>query len=165
MTSLTNECAHEVLDVVPAIMRVIRAEMRRHRSSDLSVPQFRALAFINNNSGCSLITVAEHLGLTSPSACRMVDGLVARTLVSRQTSVKDRRMINLSLTEVGISMLETSRKGTMENLALILSALTPTEQSTIMDSMKILRPLFTNHKSNEIIQNGGNLASYVNSGN
>ena len=152
MTSSTDECAHEVLDVIPAVMRVIRAEMRSHRSSDLSVPQFRALTFINNNSGTSLLSVAEHLGLTSPSACRMIDVLVGRGLVSRQTSVKDRRMINLSLTEVGSSMLEQARKGTMENLAKIFSSLTSTEQSAIMAAMKIMRPLFAKNKPVETIQ-------------
>lgn len=161
----TNECAHEVLDVIPAIMRVIKAEMRRHRSSDLSVPQFRALAFINNNPGTSLLTVAEHLGLTSPSACRMIDVLVERGLVSRQVSLKDRRMINLSLTDEGLSILEKSRKGTMENLATIFSILTPTERSTIMDAMKLLRPLFADYKVIETIQTGGDLVSYVDTGN
>ena len=165
MIASTSECAREVLDVVPAIMRVIRAEMRRHRSSDLSVPQFRAMTFINRNPGCSLLTVAEHLGLTSPSACRMIDILVGRGLVSRQISIKDRRMINLSMTDNGQSILEISRKGTMENLATIFSSLTPSEQSIIMDAMKILRPVFSDHKTIETIQNGGNLVDYVDSGN
>jgi DNA-binding MarR family transcriptional regulator len=165
MITSTSECAREVLDVVPAIMRVIRTEMRRHRSSDLSVPQFRAMTFINRNPGCSLLTVAEHLGLTSPSACRMIDILVGRELVYRQISLKDRRMINLSMTDKGQSILEISRKGTMENLATILSSLTPSEQSTIMDAMKILRPVFSDHKTNETIQSGGNLVDYVDSGN
>jgi DNA-binding MarR family transcriptional regulator len=156
MIESQNECAREVLDVVPAVMRVIRAEMRRHRSLDLSVPQFRTLTFINNNPGSSLLTLAEHLGLTSPSACRMIDVLVGRGLVSRQTSLKDRRMITLTLTEVGLSMLENSRKGTMENLALIFSSLSPVEKSAIMDAMKIMRPLFANYKIIETTQTGGN---------
>ena len=151
MVNAINECSREVLDVVPSIMRVIRSEMRRHRSSDLSVPQFRALTFISKHPGSSLLTVAEHLGLTSPSACRMIDVLVGRGLISRQASLKDRRMINLSLTDQGQSILEISRKGTMGNLEMILSSTTPTEQSTIMDAMKILRPLFADYKSIETI--------------
>ncbi|HMD89417.1 MAG TPA: MarR family transcriptional regulator [Anaerolineaceae bacterium] len=151
MIESENECAREVLDVIPAVMRAIRTEMRSHRSSDLSVPQFRALTFINKNPGSSLLSLAEHLGLTSPSACRMIDGLVGRGLVARQTSLKDRRMVNLSLTEAGISMLEISRKGTLENLAMIFSSLTLAEQNTIMDAMKIMRPLFANYKITETV--------------
>ena len=159
MVETAKECAREVLDVVPAVMRVIRADMRSHRSSDLSIPQFRALTFINKYPGTSLLTVAEHLGLTSPSTCRMIDVLVARGLVLRQTSIKDRRMINLSLTDMGSAMLEICRKGTMENLANIFNSLSPTDQSTIMDAMKIMRPLFASNKAVEIletVQPGGN---------
>jgi len=81
----------------------------------------------------------------------MIDVLVGRGLISRQASLKDRRMINLSLTDQGQSILEISRKGTMGNLEMILSSTTPTEQSTIMDAMKILRPLFADYKSIETI--------------
>ena len=41
----SDTIAREVLDVVPVIMRTIRAEMRSRRSSDMSVGQFRGTAF------------------------------------------------------------------------------------------------------------------------
>ena len=63
MDSSTKAVAHELLDVVPVIMRTIRTEMRSQRSADLAVPQFRALLFINQNPGSSLLAVAHHLGL------------------------------------------------------------------------------------------------------
>ena len=43
MKATTDECAHAILEVAPAIMRTIRTEMRSHRTPDLSIPQFRAL--------------------------------------------------------------------------------------------------------------------------
>ena len=44
----------QVLEVVPTVMRFIRTQMRSHRSLDLSVPQFRALVFIERTDGASL---------------------------------------------------------------------------------------------------------------
>jgi DNA-binding MarR family transcriptional regulator len=41
MDSSSDIVAREILDIVPVIMRVIRAEMRNHRSADLAIPQFR----------------------------------------------------------------------------------------------------------------------------
>ncbi|MDR3575117.1 MAG: MarR family transcriptional regulator [Anaerolineaceae bacterium] len=161
----TYNCAYEVLDVIPSIMRAIRHEMRRYRGLDLSIPQFRTLTFINNHPGISLSTLADHLGLTSPSACRMIDLLVGRDLVLRQASTKDRRQINLSLTEKGQSILETSRNGTMGHLAVIFSSLTPIEQSKIINVMQILRPLFANQQYIEPIQSGGNINIYADSEN
>ncbi|MGA2378038.1 MAG: MarR family transcriptional regulator, partial [Spirochaetia bacterium] len=68
MTRKEDECAREVLDVVPSVMRFIRTEMRSHRALDLTVPQFRSLVIIERAAGTSLTGVAEHLGLTPPSA-------------------------------------------------------------------------------------------------
>ena len=49
-----DECARQLLDTTPQVMRFIRAEMRSHRGHDLSVPQFRTLTFINRNPEVSL---------------------------------------------------------------------------------------------------------------
>jgi hypothetical protein len=59
MTTSADKSAHELLEVVPIVIRVIRAQMRRHRSLALTVPQFRALVFIGDNPGTSLSQVAE----------------------------------------------------------------------------------------------------------
>src|SRR6266536_982420 len=99
--STANECAGELLEVVPLIMRYIRIEMRRSRGSDLTVPQFRTLAFLTTNEGASLSSLADHIGLTLPSASKLVDGLVERKLVQRKTCPDDRRRMTLLLTGSG----------------------------------------------------------------
>ena len=43
-----DDCAREVLEVVPLIMRAIRTDMRSHRTPDLSVPQFRRSARVQD---------------------------------------------------------------------------------------------------------------------
>jgi hypothetical protein len=47
MTIDPEESARKLLEVVPITMQDIRSEMRRRRTIDLTVPQFRALAFVN----------------------------------------------------------------------------------------------------------------------
>ena len=79
-----DECARQILEIVPMVMRAIRTEIRSHRGSELSVPQFRVLIFLNRHEGASLSDIAEHLGLTLPSTSKMIDGLVARNMVTRQ---------------------------------------------------------------------------------
>ena len=49
MTVDLEESARKLLEVVPIIMQDIRSEMRSRRSIDLTVPQFRVLAFVNRN--------------------------------------------------------------------------------------------------------------------
>lgn len=137
-----EECAQELLEIVPLVMRSIRAEVRRQRSHDLSMPQFRSLGFINRNPGTQLSTLAEHLGLTPPSTSRLVDGLVERRLVERQLSDRDRRCITLHLTESGRSLLEASYQASRTTLSSQLAGLTEQDRADIVQAMRLLRQVF-----------------------
>lgn len=146
MPTTPEVCAQEMLDVVPQIMRAIRAEMRRHRTADLSVPQFRTLAFIDRGDQPSLSAVAEHIGLTLPSMSKIVDGLVARKLVTRETHPADRRRLVLALTRSGQTALATSRRATRACLAEDLATLSDAERANIVRALETLRPLFAAKK-------------------
>jgi MarR family transcriptional regulator for hemolysin len=132
-----------MLDTVPLIMRTIRSEMRSHRTPDLTVPQFRALAFLRRHAGASLSEAAEHMGLTLPSMSRIVDGLVVRHLVVRQTPPEDRRRVSLALTASGQEILQLARKATQACLAEALMTLSEAQRASIIEAMRTLRPLFT----------------------
>lgn len=142
MNTSPDVIAREILDIVPVVMRLIRTEMRSQRSADLAVPQFRALLFISQNPGSSLLSVAHHLGLTSPTVCRIVDGLVLKRLVRREPSLQDRRKVTLTLTAQGVEILEQARNGTQARLAEVLSPLNPQEGQTVLQAMQLLQPLF-----------------------
>jgi len=142
MTINQDDCAREILEVVPLIMQALRSEMRSHRGPELSVPHFRVLAYLNRNEGASLSDVADYVGLRLPSMSTLVDGLVTRGLVSRQPSPKDRRRIALCLTARGRSTLAAARRATQAGLARLLTALSPDEQVTVANAMRALRPLF-----------------------
>ena len=135
-------CAREILDTVPLIMRTIRGEIRRHRSSDLTVPQLRSLAYLNRCPGSGLAGLAEHLGLTPPSTCTLVDGLVARSLVVRQTAPDDRRRIALTLSDQGRSLLMLAQSGAHASLSNMLARLTDEECRQVVEALNILRPIF-----------------------
>jgi len=136
-------CAQAILDVVPQVMRTIRTEMRKHRTADLSVPQFRTLAFIDRNAKASLSDAADHIGLTLPSMSKIVDGLVTRKLITRQTDPTDRRRLTLALTRSGLAALDASRTATRACLAESLAALTDAERASVVKAMEALRPIFS----------------------
>jgi MarR family transcriptional regulator for hemolysin len=150
MSISPDECAHEVLEVVPLVMRTIRAEMRSHRTPDLSVPQFRALAFLNRCEGASLSDVAEHIGLRLPSVSKLMDGLVERSLVKRETHPDDRRRVTLALTARGRTMLQTAHEATRACLAGRLATLPVSERAAVAQAMRILHPLFVSGREIEI---------------
>ena len=137
-----HECAREVVEVVPLIMRALVGEMRRHDATDLSVPQFATLAFLSRNEGACLSDAAEHFGLRLPSMSKMIDGLVIRGLVLRRTNPADRRRITLALSERGGDALQVAREATRVFLAERLSGLTESQLAAVVQTMAILRPLF-----------------------
>lgn len=143
MPTPAEDCARNILDTIPLVMREIRAQMRSHRGLDLSVPQFRALAFIRREPESSLSQVAQHVGTALPSMSKLVDGLVERGLVERRPSVADRRRVALSLTPGGTSLLEAARRETQTYLEGILSRLSQEERATVKKAMAILACLFT----------------------
>jgi DNA-binding MarR family transcriptional regulator len=138
-----ESCAGLVLDVVPLAMRRIRAYMREARAADLSVPQFRALAFLRAHPGATLSDVADHVGLTLPAASRMIDGLVARDYAVRQPSVVNRRCVELRVSDQGREMLEVTRRHTQNALTGILQTLDADERVAVMRSLETLRVVFS----------------------
>lgn len=143
MNSRIDECAREILEVVPLIMRVIRIEMRSQRLTELSIPQFRVLIYINQHPGASLSQVAEYIGLTLPSASSLVDGLVQHGLITRQTSSGDRRRMFLKLTSAGQEQMNFTLHQTESRLAETLACLPVEKQDQLFEAMQILRTLFT----------------------
>ena len=143
MQSSSEQCAREVLEVVPLVMRVIRGQFRKHGAPELSVPQFRTLHFLSQHRGASLSEVGEYIGLMLPSMSTLVDGLVTRKFAVRRTSPNDRRRMTLTLTERGQATLRSARGATQTYLAEQLSHLAQADRATIIKAMQALRPIFT----------------------
>ncbi len=135
-------CAGEVLDTVPLVMQSIRVQMRRSRGPGISVPQFRVLTYLNRTEGASLSAVADRVGLSLPAMSRLIDGLVARDLIRRRESEKDRRFVVLELTSEGRDLVRAARTAAQAHLAETLEALNGSERSQVAHAMSLLRPLF-----------------------
>jgi len=139
MSAPGRRIAQQVIEAVPLVMRVIRDQMRRHRGLEVSVPQFRVLAFLRRTEGASLSEIADHIGLTPPTTCRMIDALVGRGLVERRGHPGDRRRLSLCLTSAGRKVHDTAMKAAQSYLARRLARLRPSERATISRAMALLR--------------------------
>jgi DNA-binding MarR family transcriptional regulator len=130
------------MDLVPQMMNRIRKEMRGHRLTGLSVPQFRTLVYLYRNRNASLSDVADHVGLQLPTMSKTVDALVTRKLIVRRVSPEDRRHIRLRLSARGLAELRKTRQSTEKRLAEALAVLTPSQQALIMEALQTLLPVF-----------------------
>jgi DNA-binding MarR family transcriptional regulator len=142
MSTSAEACAREVLEVIPLVMRAVRADMRQNRAADLTVPQFRTLKFLDGQPGSSLSAVAEHVGLALPSMSTLVEGLVERKLVVRNTAPTDRRRVRLHLTGLGESVVAEAHAATQARLAERLAGLAPSDRADVVQALECLRLIF-----------------------
>jgi DNA-binding MarR family transcriptional regulator len=131
------------LDVTPTIIQALRVQMRAERGHDLSVPQFRTLAFLSRHPGSSLSAAAEFIGLTLPTMSVLVDGLVQRGLIDRSTDQHDRRRVLLTLTPEGERQHRQALDGAAAWLVEVLKPLDEAERKVVVQALNILRPLFS----------------------
>lgn len=86
------------------IARLARQVELAAATVDLSVAQYRVLAILSaQNEAASVL--ADKLAVSRPSVTGVVDGLVARDLVTRINDPVDRRRISLDLTAEGRALL------------------------------------------------------------
>lgn len=137
-----EELAALTLETAPPVMRAIRALMRAGRGDDLSLPQYRALGYVGRHPGASLSVVADHLGLSTPAASRLVDALVAQGLVARAAAPEDRRYITLRLTQPGEALHARTRRQALAGLSARLEGLSAEQRALLARALPILRALF-----------------------
>ncbi|HET9613464.1 MAG TPA: MarR family transcriptional regulator [Candidatus Limnocylindrales bacterium] len=98
----------ETLDLV--LMAAIGLTSRALSTSparDLTVGQWRMLTVLDQaDRGSRLTELAEAIGMSLPSASRMVSRLATRGLVSSRPDVDDRRAVRIELTREGRDMVE-----------------------------------------------------------
>jgi DNA-binding MarR family transcriptional regulator len=142
-----RDCATELLDVVPLMMRVIRGEIRAHSSPELSMVQFRTLAFLGRHDGAMLGDVAAFLVLSLSAASKLVDGLVIADLVTRESDPQDRRKIVLRLSPAGQRKFDAARQATADFLTDRVASVPTRDRACIAEAMRTLRGLFSDDPS------------------
>jgi len=141
-SNFSAACAEAVITTAPTVMNALRGEMRARRPAELSVPQFRALIYLQRHFDAMVSEVAEHLGLALSTTSKLVDGLVKREYVKRTISEEDRRRARLIVTVRGEAALESARVETRAWMAKRLSSLTPEEQEAVSVAMRSLYRVF-----------------------
>lgn len=120
--------------------------MRAGRAPGMSVPQFRLLLFIRRNPGTSLSPVADHLGTTLPAASQLVQRLVVSGLVARTQDPKERRRIDLKLTEAGAAALDECQASTRAWLSQRLAGLDGADLERIELALRELREILVTER-------------------
>lgn len=135
------DLSSEILDILPPTMRIIRSEMRGLASPELTVAQFRILTRLQQGQQSNK-QLAEWMGISPATLCRIVDNLVRRGFVSRQHSQKDRREVVLVLTMKGKKKYEMIKLSTGKMLQKKMSQLSVKERQQLLLGLAQLKKVF-----------------------
>ena len=124
-------------------MCVLRAELHACQPAGLSLPQFRALVYVDRHPDASLSEIAEHIGLSLPSLSKLMDTLVQRCDVRHDVATDDRRRACFCLTPDGHRTLAAVRDEIQQRLMPLLAAYSVDEQAQILAVMQLLFHTFS----------------------
>ncbi len=90
----------------------------------LSLPQYRLLTYLSRGSSAAS-PAARQLATSRPSVTALVDGVVAKGLVTRVPDTADRRRITLALTPEGYAVVERADAAATARLSAVAANLAP----------------------------------------
>jgi DNA-binding MarR family transcriptional regulator len=121
----------EVVGALLAFSRVVVAMAARslaESDEDVTLPQFRTLVVLASRGPQRIVDLAEELAVTSSTATRMCNRLMAKGLVDREERAEDRRAAWIRLTVVGrklVGEVMTRRREALAGLVADLSMTRP----------------------------------------
>jgi long-chain acyl-CoA synthetase len=112
------------LDAARAAARLAKQLEVALAEVNLSLPQYRALAFLSTG-GLAPSALAGQLAVSKPTITALVDGLVARGFVARTPDEHDRRRVEHRLTAAGSRELDAADRAVTARLDQLARHLDP----------------------------------------
>lgn len=103
---------------------------------DLTLPQYRALAFLARGI-LSPSLLAGRLAVTRPTITALVDGLVQRGLVERRPDPDDGRRTMHRLTDTGHATLDRADHAVADRLGRLLDHLSEVDRRKAIDGLQL----------------------------
>ncbi len=131
----------EVVDAVLRASRVLVSVSARSLAGvdhDVTLPQYRALVVLASRGAQRPGDLAEALGSHPSTVTRLCDRLVAKGLVSRDTSPTNRREVTIVLTGKGRRLVDRVTAKRRGELSAIVSRIRPEERATMVRALHSL---------------------------
>ncbi len=119
-----------------------KCQLKRERMAeqlDLTVAEFKLLRSFQQDDVLPISELARRMELTSSRLTRILDGLVAKRIVRRESGSTDRRVIEVSLTAKGKVVRAELDKVFVQTHEEILALLPPEFANAVIFAMEKLR--------------------------
>ena len=126
---------------VPQVVAAARAAAKLARQVtiplgevDLSLPQYRVLAFLEEGEAAPS-DLAGRLSVSRPSITALMDGLITRGLVERRPDTDDGRRVHHHLTDDGRNVLQRADQAVGDRLVAIGTHVNAGDPSVLIASL------------------------------
>ncbi len=124
---------------------LILSTIRGSSDFEMSSIQFVTLLLLVSEGELTIKRVAEFLGRSESATSRMLDQLVVRGLVCRREDERDRRVKRVSLSESGLSFVNTLEQKRVEAQMVVMTYLPPEERAVVAQAMQFLADAARRH--------------------
>ncbi|MBL6428150.1 MAG: MarR family transcriptional regulator [Maritimibacter sp.] len=123
-----------------ALRRILRATelygKELANAAKLTAAQFRALQIVGEIGHATPSDIATRMGVSQATITALVDKLVARGLVTRERSERDRRQTNVTITAEGQGTVDEAPDALQQRYVRKFEALEDWEQAQIIASLE-----------------------------
>lgn len=133
-----SDLISEIIALQRQVNRALRQAPDAWLGLNLTIAQLKTLFVISNRGSTNSRTLAEALAVTPSNVTGIVDRLVEHELVSRQEDPKDRRALQLRVTDKGETLLAGLRERRMTHLSEMLALLDSGELATVAQGLVLL---------------------------
>lgn len=123
-----------------ALRRILRATELYGKelasAAGLTAAQFRALQIVAETGRATPKDIAARMGVSQATITALVDKLVARALVTRERSERDRRQTNVTITETGRATVQEAPDALQQRYVRKFEALEDWEQAQIIATLE-----------------------------
>ncbi len=137
-----------MLEVLNDIVKLEEVFLKKNKFNDISIKELRTIEAINNSTIRNMGNIAKKLGITVGTLTVCITNLEKKGYVRREKSLKDRRIVNIKLTEKSKIMLKSHRKFREDIMIDVLINLTNQEKEVLSNSLNSLREVLNMRYSN-----------------
>lgn len=127
-------------EVLIALRQIIRAtdlhSRKLMKECGLTIPQAVVLRAIQDLGNVTVRRISNHVSLSQATVTTILNRLEQRTLIARQRNALDKRVVNVTLTDKGKTVLADSPMLLHESFVKRFEALEAWEQTQILSSLQ-----------------------------
>jgi MarR family transcriptional regulator, organic hydroperoxide resistance regulator len=128
----------ELMDTMFGLFRLMKEEISANNFTHLSILQIQALFFLKQHENIPMGDIADFFHIELSSATSLLNKLYDQKLVERNEDPSDRRLVRITLTTKGKTLLEQAMNDRRKKMEKMLSYLSIKEKTELLNILKTL---------------------------